>query len=228
MLPSAKLIQAEYQPRRLTWVPLVLVGVLFAPLSVTAQSARQATRIGVLPFMDGTGGTARAAGIAAGQTLIDAVTRDSGVVGVAVNDIPDGAPVDDGTALEAARRHGLDYVFVGTVLEATSRESSRGGWLPKIKNSSINLTLRSIEARASIQGVLIDARSGTRLFTTTVKGSHRDNAYAGRVWSSWGSWDVGDHAAFLDSPMGKAFVEASRQLTSKITEATASRTATVR
>ncbi|MCC6317391.1 MAG: hypothetical protein IT361_06815 [Gemmatimonadaceae bacterium] len=193
-----------------------------------AATSRPGPRLGVLPFVDGTGGSARAAGISAAQTLIDEVAKATELVGVAVNDLAERKPVDDAAALDAARRHGLDYVFVGTVLEATSRESSRGGWLPKIKSSSIHVTIRSIEAKTSIQGVLLDVSSGQRLLTTTVKRGHRDNAYAGRVWSAWGSWDVGDHAAFLASPMGQAFVEASREMTKNIAEVTAQHAATTR
>ncbi|MBL8961016.1 MAG: DUF2059 domain-containing protein, partial [Gemmatimonadetes bacterium] len=43
----------------------------------------------------------------------------------------------------------------------------------------------------------------------------------GRVWATWGSWDVGDYHAFLESPLGKAYVKAARSMVRKIQDATA-------
>jgi hypothetical protein len=96
--------------------------------------------------------------------------------------------------------------------------------LPKIKGQTVHVTLRSIEAKTELQGVLYDVATGERLFTTKVSGSHKDNSYAGRVWSSWGSWDVGDHAAFMASPMGQAFLKASREMVKQIDRAATART----
>jgi hypothetical protein len=182
------------------------------------QSARG--QVAIFPFVDASGGTNRAAGTAASQTLIDELATGSRLVGVSVDDSLGGA-IDPERAISAGKARGAAYVFVGTVISATSRESSRGGWLPKIKGQTVHLRLRSIEAKAELQGVLYDVTTGERLFTTTTRGSHKDNSYAGRVWSSWGSWDVGDQSAFLASPMGQAFLKASREMVKQMDRAAA-------
>lgn len=199
---------------------IIALGTLTA-----APEAAQSTRpqVAIFPFIDGTGGSNRAAGAAASQTLIDELATGSTLVGVAVVDSL-GAAIDHEQAVKVGKARGAPFVFVGTVLVATSRESSRGGWLPKIKGQTVYLTVRSIEAKTELQGVLYDVATGERLFTTKTRGSHKDNSYAGRVWSSWGSWDVGDHAAFLASPMGQAFLKASREMVKQIDKAAASRT----
>jgi hypothetical protein len=198
---------------------LVALGTLYAA-SISAQSTRH--QVAIFPFVDGTGGTNRAAGAAASQTLIDELATGSRLTGVAVVDSL-GTAIDHEQAVKVGKARGTPFVFVGTVLVATSRESSRGGWLPKIKGQTVHLTVRSIEAKTELQGVLYDVATGERLFTTRVRGSHKDNSYAGRVWSSWGSWDVGDQAAFLASPMGQAFLKASREMVKQIDKAAASR-----
>jgi hypothetical protein len=197
---------------------LVVIGMLF-PASVRAQSARN--QVAIFPFVDATGGANRAAGTAASQTLIDELAAGSRLTGVAVIDSL-GTAIDQEQAVRVGKARGAPFVFVGTVLVATSRESSHGGWLPKIKGQTVHLTVRSIEAKTELQGVLYDVATGERLFTTKTRGSHKDNSYAGRVWSSWGSWDVGDHAAFLASPMGQAFLKASREMVKQIDKAAAS------
>jgi hypothetical protein len=189
--------------------------------TTSGQSAR--TQVAIFPLADGSGGSNRAAGVAASQTLIDELATGSRLVGVTVTDSL-GAAIDQEHAIAVGKARGTPFVFVGTVLVATSRESSRGGWLPKIKGQTVHLTVRSIEAKTELQGVLYDVATGERVFTTTTRGSHKDNSYAGRVWSSWGSWDVGDHAAFLASPMGQAFLKASREMVKQIDRAAASRT----
>jgi hypothetical protein len=190
---------------------------------VASVAAGQSARLQVVifPFVDGSGGTNQAAGTAASQTLIDELATGSRLVGLSAHDSLGGA-VDQERAIKAGKARGAAYVFVGTVMSATSRESSRGGWLPQIKGQTVHVRLRSIEAKAELQGVLYDVTTGERLFTTTTRGSHKDNSYAGRVWSSWGSWDVGDHAAFMASPMGQAFLKASREMVKQIDKAAAS------
>jgi hypothetical protein len=201
-------------------VRLGIIAMLALPAATAAQAARQ--QVAIFPFVDGTGGSNRPAGVAASQTLIDELATGSRLVGVATADSL-GTAIDQEQAIRVGKARGTPFVFVGTVIVATSRESSRGGWLPKIKGQTMHLTVRSIEAKTELQGVLYDVATGERLFTAKTRGSHKDNSYAGRVWSSWGSWDVGDHAAFMASPMGQAFLKASREMVKQIDKAATSR-----
>ncbi|MEW5916119.1 MAG: hypothetical protein AB1762_06925 [Gemmatimonadota bacterium] len=206
-------------------LPWRSIGLLFTSALVTPVVAQMARpQVAIFPFVDGTGGTNRGAGAAASQTLIDELAAQSRLLGVVVGDSLGAGAIDEARALDAGKTRGARFVFVGTVISATSREGSRGGWLPKIKGQTVHLTVRSIEAKTELQGVLYDVATGERLFATKTRGSHKDNSYSGRVWSSWGSWDVGDHAAFMASPMGQAFLKASREMVKQIDKAAASRT----
>ena len=213
-----------------------IVATLTVAVCLTTSSARQVraqgapakgVRVGIIPLLDATGSNSRTAGVAATQRMIDELSAGRELVGVAVD--PDGSlttgAIDRERVVALGKRNNATYVFVGTVVEAATKESSRGGWLPKIKDNSVHLTVRSIEAKASLDGALYDVATGDRVLTVTTRGSHRDRSYTGRVWSSWGSWDVADDAAFMASPLGKAFLEATREMVKKIGKTTASRTA---
>jgi len=60
--------------------------------------------------------------------------------------------------------------------------------------------------------------TGSRVLTVNSRGSHKDRSYSGRAWSSWGSWDVGDHGAFMASPLGRAFLAATKDLVKQVAE----------
>ncbi len=198
-------------------VALLLVPAAAAPRTLRAQDTHR--QVGVFPLIDGTGGNNRSAGVAASQVLIDELATGSPLIGVTIGEPSGAAAIDQERAIALGKERGTRYVLVATILEASNKESNRGGWLPKIKGQTVYLTVHSIEAKAVLRGALYDVTRGERLFTKTTRGAHKDKAYAGRVWSSWGSWDVGDHAAFLESPMGKAFVAASRELVKEIAQA---------
>jgi hypothetical protein len=196
--------------------------VLSLTLMVPPVLAQDATtlRVAVVPWVDATGTGSRGSNVAVSQVLIDELAAGSRLIGVLVDP---GAGAADGTvdqarAIALGKAQGTDLVFVGSVVEADSRESSRGGWLPKIKGSQVHLTVRSIEARMALQGALYDVSTGSRLLSVSARGSHKDRAYNGRVWSSWGSWDVGDHGAFMASPLGRAFLAATKDLVKQLTE----------
>lgn len=202
---------------RIQAVLLLAACTVTAPTVLLAQRAR--SQVGVFPLIDGTGGNNRSAGVAASQVLIDELATGSRLVGVTITDSSGASTIDQERAIALGKERGMPFVLVTTVIEASSKESNRSGWLPRIKGQTVHLTVRSIEARAVLQGALYDVARGERLFTRTTQGTHKDKSYAGRVWSSWGAWDVGDHSAFLASPMGKAFVEASREMVKQIAQA---------
>ena len=190
-----------------------------------SQTPPASSRIGILPWVDGTGTGSRSAGVAATQRMIAELSTGTQLTGVAIEAGGATSVIDQTRAVALGKEHNADFVFAGTVAEVTTKESSRGGWLPKIKDNSVHLTVRSIEAKTVLEGVLYDVATGERVLSVTTRGTDRDRSYTGRVWSSWGSWDVADDAAFLASPLGKSFLQASREMVKKIAEATTARTA---
>lgn len=203
----------------------VVVAVCLAVPAI-AQTA-PAVRVAVVPLVDATGAGSRTAGIAASQRMIDELSASGRAVGVAVDAaaVSTSAAMDQESAVALGKQKNATFVFVGTVREATTKESTRGGWLPKIKDNSVHLTVRSIEAKTTLDGALYDVATGSRVLSVTTHGAEKDRSYTGRVWSSWGSWDVADDAAFMASPLGKAFLQATREMVTKIGDATSARAA---
>lgn len=198
---------------------IMMLALMLPAVSAVAQDA-PALRVAVVPWVDATGNGSRGGNVAVSQVLIDELAAGSRLIGVLVDagsGSTDGT-VDQSRAVALGKARGTDLVFVGSVVEADSRESSRGGWLPKIKGSQVHLTVRSIEAKMALQGALYDVATGSRLLTVSSRGSHKDRSYNGRVWSSWGSWDVGDHGAFMASPLGRAFLAATKDLVKQLAE----------
>lgn len=200
--------------------------LLLAAVPTAGWSQRSAAhRVGILPLVDASGSASRGSGSGAAQVFIDGFSESSSLVGVVLKS-DEGETIDQDRAVAIGRAGKVRYVLAGTVLEATSKDGTKGGWLPRIKGQTLQLTVRSLTANVTLQGSLYDVTTGERLLTTTVKGSHTDRSYGGRVWATWGSWDVGDYHAFLESPMGKAYVKAARSLIDKIHDATAAASST--
>lgn len=178
-----------------------------------------AVRVGIIPLVDATGSASRS-GSGAAQVFIDGFAESTPLVGVVLK-ADEGDAIDQDRARQLGRAAKVRYVLAGTVLEAATKDGTKGGWLPRIKGQALQLTIRSVQANVTLQGSLYDVSTGERVLTTTVKGSHTDRSYGGRVWATWGSWDVGDYHAFLESPLGKAYVKAARSMVRKIQDATA-------
>lgn len=194
-----------------------LITLAVMPSMAWSQGAA-AVRIGIVPFVDASGSSSRGGGNGSAQVFIDGFAESSSLVGVVLK-ADDGETIDQERASAIGRAAKVRYVFAGTVLEAATKDGTKGGWLPRIKGQTLQLTMRSVQANVTLQGSLYDVSTGERVLTTTVKGSHTDRSYGGRVWATWGSWDVGDYNAFLESPLGKAYVKAARSMIRQINDA---------
>jgi hypothetical protein len=182
-----------------------------------AQTERRQQQLGIVAFVDATGENSATAGAALGRVLHAELTAASALEPIALNESRStGAEADHTHAIALGKQREVDFVFIGTVLEAKTEESSKGGWLPRIKGQQLHVQLRSIKAKAIVQGEIYAVATGERVASMRVTGEHGDRQYGGRVWSSWGSWDVGDHSAFLASPLGKAFHKAVREIVQKV------------
>jgi S1-C subfamily serine protease len=80
-------------------------------------------------------------------------------------------------------REGLDVVFVGTVLEARVDESTRSGWLPRIRGTALNVGVRSVTANVTLQGELYDVASGEQIASLRSTGKETNNKFSGTAWA---------------------------------------------
>ena len=81
----------------------------------------------------------------------------------------------------------VDIVLLGTVLEATSEESSKSGWTPSIAGQSVGGNVRRAKGKVTLQGDLIDTSSGKRLASLRVKGEESDTHVGASVYTGLGS-----------------------------------------
>ncbi|MGH7460295.1 MAG: hypothetical protein ACREMA_04615 [Longimicrobiales bacterium] len=207
-------------------VTLASLGLLGAAAAAGQQSSTDAAsrKIGILPFIDGTSSGSRESGVALSRTLQSALLNGSELT-ARVLTLDAGVRIEElnrEQVIDLARRQKLDLVFLGTVLEAATSESSTGGWLPRIQGQQVNVRVRSVKAKVTLQGELYDVATGKTIATLRSTGDHSDNKFGGTLWSSLGYWDVGN-SGFLDSPLGKAVQESIANLVKKISESVPAR-----
>ena len=185
------------------------------------MAGRDGQPLGILPFVDATASGNRTAGTDVARTMLSEVVHSTSLQPRLI--VADGsasdADSDPEQAIALGRSHHVDLVFMGTVLEARSDESSKSGWLPTIKGQSGNVNVHRVKATVTLQGELYDVASGRRLFSVRVTTTDSNNALGGAVATTFGTWGNDTYRSFLDSPLGKALQAAIDDMTKKIAAA---------
>jgi len=190
---------------------LVKCVLLIGSLSVGVSDI-SAQKIGVLTFEDasGIGGDF---GEQVAKFIRSEMLRDKKYLPKFIRYQPqDGQPttVDVETALEIGRKNGVDFVIIGTILEAESRSSSTGIGGISVMGQNLGTSARSVSSNITLQGDLISIKEGKLLESFRVDGSATERSLGANVSTEWGSFD-GD-AAQNDSPTAKALREATECL----------------
>lgn len=213
---------SRFPVRRGLAVALIFAGAVALSAVEGLTAAQPATaaaiKVGILPFVDATGSGSASAGVDVGRTMQAEMVHSTELL---PRVLPlDGASrvdeLDGEKAVEIGRKQKVDVVFLGTVLEARSEESNRGGWLPSIKGQSAGVQVRSIKATVTLQGELYSVASGNRLNSWRVVGKQSDNKFGGTAYTTFGSWGSNGYAAFLGSPLGKALQAAIADMVKKV------------
>ena len=198
-----------------------------APLSVLAMAGLPAAHrsvpitLGILPFRDATASGNSAVGPAVGLTMHDQVAHAT-TIEARVLTVDPAMPIEEldrARAVAIGRQQKVDVVFVGTVLEARVGESTRSGWLPRIRGTALNVGVRSVTANVTLQGELYDVASGEQIASLRSTGKETNNKFSGTAWTSLGAWDLGSTQAFLNSPLGKALQSAIANMVEKVAAA---------
>jgi hypothetical protein len=200
---------------------LTLFGVpVFAqdasPTSDTTQSDAPQVRVGVLPFVDASGASGVEAGVVLGRLVQAEIVHSTNLMGRVLT--PEGVrpeDVDIEKATEIGRQSHVDIVLIGTVLDARSEYSSKGGYTPRVFGQSVGGNVRSTKATVMLQGDLVDTASGKRLASLRVKGNHSDTKLGTTVYTDLGSISS-DSSAFMESPLGQALQEAVSDLVKRV------------
>jgi hypothetical protein len=109
--------------------------------------------------------------------------------------------------------------FLGTVLEARSEQSAKGGWVPALRGQSASVNLHHVKSTVTLQGDLYDVASGKLLFSDRVTGTDANSKVGTTAYTQFGSWGNDRYGAFLESPLGKALQKALADMTQKVAAA---------
>ena len=178
-------------------------------------------KLGIVPFADATASGNRTAGADVARTMLAEVVHSTNLQPrmLIAEGVAKGDALDGDTALSLGRAQHVDLVFIGTVLEANSQESNKGGWIPSIKGQSANVNVRRVKATVTLQGELYDVATGRRIFSVRVSGNDSNTAVGGTTYTTFGSWGSDSYRNFLDSPLGKALQKALVEMTKKVAAA---------
>src|SRR5580658_7265006 len=162
-MTNRKTIACKKQVSKATFFLFASLLFAVATLISPAVSAAQFT-VGVLPFVDNTG---------AGQDISSSVSRavqaeiaHSSRLNGRVLSLDSGASpnnIDAQQAVTIGRAQGVDVVIVGTVLEATSSQSSGSTGLPSFGGISIGGSKQSVKAQVTLQADLYSTTTGQQI-----------------------------------------------------------------
>jgi hypothetical protein len=186
--------------------------------AAASQGGAQGVKIGILPFLDASGAMSRDTAAAVSRLVQAEMSHSAPNLNGTVLTLDGSTRLEDldgEKAVDVAKAAKVDVVILGTVLEAKSSESTKGGWLPSIAGQSASVNVRSVKANVTLQGDLYRVADGGRITSLRVPGSHSDNKFGGGVYTNLGAWD-GHSSVFLDSPLGKALQAAVTDLVKKI------------
>ncbi|HTR98116.1 MAG TPA: CsgG/HfaB family protein [Bacteroidota bacterium] len=124
--------------------------------------------------------------------------------------------VDVEKAVALGKKNGVDYVVIGTILEAEATSSSNGVGGVSILGQSVGSSLRTVSAAVTIQGDLISVAKGELVQSFRESGSKTDNSVGTDVSTEWGSVNS-DQEGGANTPNAQALREAVEKLVADIT-----------
>ncbi len=185
--------------------------ICLAPCSALAQ------KIGVLPFEDASG-VGPEFGQQVAKFIRSDLLRDKRYLAKFIPyKAPDeeSAAIDVETALRLGKNNGVDYVLIGTILEAESSSSSTGVGGINVLNQSLGTSLRTVTASVTLQADLLSVKDGKLLESFRVSGSKTKRSVGADVSTEWGSFNS-DRDGGSDTPNAQALREAVGKLVKEL------------
>jgi curli biogenesis system outer membrane secretion channel CsgG len=177
-----------------------------------------AQKIGVLPFEDASGVGAEF-GENVAKFIRSEFLKNKAITPKFIQYKPTGdeaATVDVDKALELGKKNGVDFVVIGTILEAEATSSSSGVGGISILGQSVGSSLRTVSATITLQGDLLSVKEGKLVESFRTSGSKTDASVGADVSTEWGSLNSDQQAD--NSPNAKALREAVEDLVGQMTE----------
>jgi len=195
------------------WI-VILVVLLAAPLFA------QSKKIGLLPFDDAAGVGPELGRQVAAYIRSELLKSKKLLPKFIVPETEEGYEgedtglIDVEKALALARANGVDYVLIGTVLEADVEESESSIGGISFGKGSVGSSLRKVKATITIQGDLISVADGALVQSFEAKGDKTDSRVGADLSTDWGGYSSGSAAA--NTPNAKAVREAVESLVKRI------------
>ena len=128
------------------------------------------------------------------------------------------ATVDVDKALELGKKNGVDYVVIGTILEAEVTKGSAGVGNVTIMGQPLGSSMRTVTATLTIQGDLISVSTGELVESSRATGSKTDRSVGADVSTEWGTLNVGGEGSG-NTPNAQALREAVEDLVKQLSKA---------
>ncbi len=191
---------------------LVLVVTLLLAAAMSAQ------KIGVLPFEDASG-----VGAAFGENVAKFIRseflKNKKITPKFIQfKAKDGetAAIDVDQAIELGKKNSVEFVVIGTILEADASSSSSGVGGISVFGQSLGSSLRTVSAKITLQGDLISVKEGKLIESFRTEGSKTDASVGADVSTEWGSLNTDNNSD--NSPNAKAMREAVEELVEEMTD----------
>lgn len=123
--------------------------------------------------------------------------------------------IDIEKAVELGKKNGVEYVLIGTILEAEATSSSTGLGNISVLNQSVGSSLRSVTATITIQGDLISVSTGQLIDSYRADGRKTDRTVGADVSTEWGTLNMAGDAA-AKTPNAQALREAVEDLVKQL------------
>lgn len=193
---------------------IVLVVLMAAPLLA------QSKKIGLLPFDDAAGVGPELGRHVAVYIRSELLKSKKLLPKFIVPDPGEGAEgegtglIDVEKALELGRANGVDFVLIGTILEADVEESDSSVGGISFSKASVGSSLRKVKATIMIQGDLLAVADGALIQSFEAKGDKTDSRVGADLSTNWGDFSSGSSSA--NTPNAKAMREAVESLVKQI------------
>ena len=193
--------------------------IIVALLVLTSYALCPAQKVGVLPFEDASGVGAQF-GENVAKFIRSEFLKNKAITPKFIQYKPaegEATTVDVDKAIELGKKNGVDYVVIGTILEAEANSSSSGVGGISILGQSVGSSVRTVSATITIQGDLVSVKEGKLLESFRSSGSKTDASVGADVSTEWGSLNS-DNQSGNNSPNAKALREAVEDLVDQMTK----------
>jgi len=192
---------------------------IVALLLVLLPALGSAQKIGILPFEDAAG-VGPEFGEQVAKFIRSEFLKDKKFLPKFITYKPgedESTSIDVEKAIELGKKNGVEYVVIGTILEAESNSSSSGVGGISILGQSVGSSLRTVSATITIQGDLISVKKRELVESFRTSGSKTDPSVGADVSTEWGSLNS-DQNSGGDTPNAKALREAVENLVEQMSE----------